>query len=103
MLSGWLAGGGPLRANDGEHPLLLLRALGGFGKSALAWHWLHHDVDAARWPRAVWWSFYEGDNQFDSFLRETLTYLGVPIAAMPPARGSRSTRCSPTCAGPARC
>ncbi len=62
MLSDWLA-------NDGEHPLLVLRALGGFGKSALAWHWLHHDVDAARWPRVVWWSFYEGDNQFDSFLR----------------------------------
>ena len=79
MLSDWLA-------NDGEHPLLVLRALGGFGKSALAWHWLHHDVDAARWPRAVWWSFYEGDNQFDSFLRETLTYLGVDLRSVPGPR-----------------
>ena len=79
MLSDWLA-------NDGEHPLLVLRALGGFGKSALAWHWLHHDVDAARWPRAVWWSFYEGDNQFDSFLRETLTYLGVDLRSIPGPR-----------------
>ena len=61
--------------------MLVLRALGGFGKSALAWHWLHHDVDAARWPRAVWWSFYEGDNQFDSFLRKTLAYLLGPKGA----------------------
>ena len=26
--------------NDTENRLLILRALGGFGKSALAWHWL---------------------------------------------------------------
>ena len=32
-------------------------------------------MDAARWPHAVWWSFYEGDNQFDRFLRETLDFL----------------------------
>jgi hypothetical protein len=45
---------------DPEHPLLCLRALGGFGKSALVWHWLTHDVRPADWPRVVWWSFYEG-------------------------------------------
>ena len=61
--------------NDGDHSLLALRALGGFGKRALAWHWLLHDVDPAQWPRVVWWSFYEGDNTFESFLRETLAYL----------------------------
>jgi tetratricopeptide (TPR) repeat protein len=68
MLSRWLG-------TDTAHPLLVLRALGGFGKSALNWHWLLHDVDPARWPRVVWWSFYEGDANFDSFLRETLAYL----------------------------
>ena len=68
MLRDWLE-------RDPDHPLLVVRALGGFGKSALAWHWLGHDVDAARWRRAVWWSFYEGDNQFDSFLRGTVEYL----------------------------
>ncbi|RQW78751.1 MAG: TIR domain-containing protein, partial [Geobacter sp.] len=80
MLSDWLAEGltRPESVEGPPHPLLVLRALGGFGKSALAWHWLHHDVDAARWPRAVWWSFYEGDNQFDSFLRKTLAYLLEP-------------------------
>ena len=67
MLSDWLAA-------DAAHPLLAMRALGGFGKSALAWHWLLHDVDPARWPRVVWWGFYD-DRNFESFLRETLEYL----------------------------
>lgn len=69
MLSRWLEA-------DSNHPLLVMRALGGFGKSALAWHWLLHDVDPTRWPRVVWWSFYEGDANFDSFLGVTLAYLG---------------------------
>jgi tetratricopeptide (TPR) repeat protein len=65
MLDAWLS-------QDPDHPLLSLRALGGFGKSALAWHWLTHDVKPAAWPRVVWWSFYEGDASFDHFLAETL-------------------------------
>jgi tetratricopeptide (TPR) repeat protein len=68
MLTRWLG-------DDPAHPLLSLRALGGFGKSALCWHWLMNDVDASAWPRVVWWSFYEGDASFDHFLAETLDYL----------------------------
>jgi len=76
LLSEWLEA-------DAAHPLLVLRALGGFGKSALAWHWLLHDVDAARWPRVVWWSFYD-EPTFEEFLRQTLDYLGVtPLPAGP--------------------
>ena len=60
---------------DKDHPLLVLRALGGFGKSALTWHWLTHDVDAKQWPHVVWWSFYESDASFDQFVVETLDYL----------------------------
>ena len=70
MLSEWLK-------KDGPHPLLILRALGGFGKSALVWHWLLHDVDPASWPRVVWWSFYEGDASFENFLAGTVQYLSV--------------------------
>jgi hypothetical protein len=70
LLTQWLT-------EDAAHPLLVMRALGGFGKSALGWHWLTHDVDPAQFPRVVWWSFYEGDASFDSFLRETLEYLSV--------------------------
>lgn len=68
MLSGWLHA-------DAGHPLLSLRALGGFGKSALVWHWLTHDISPDAWPHVVWWSFYEGDASFDHFLAETLKYL----------------------------
>ncbi|MCP4694901.1 MAG: toll/interleukin-1 receptor domain-containing protein, partial [Desulfobacterales bacterium] len=38
MLSRWLN-------HEPEHRLLVLRALGGFGKSALSWRWLMRDVD----------------------------------------------------------
>lgn len=68
MLDHWLN-------SDTAHPLLSIRALGGFGKSALVWHWLTHDVNPAAWPRVVWWSFYENDASFDRFLDETLDYL----------------------------
>jgi tetratricopeptide (TPR) repeat protein len=70
MLTGWLNA-------DKDHPLLIIRALGGFGKSALTWYWLTHDVDAKQYPAVVFWSFYEGDASFDNFLKETLKYLGV--------------------------
>ena len=76
MLSQWLEA-------DMDHPLLVLRALGGFGKSALNWHWLLHDVDPARWPRVVWWSFYD-EPSFDIFLQETLAYLGVDPRSLGP-------------------
>jgi len=68
MLNRWLEA-------DAVHPLLVVRALGGFGKSALAWHWLINDVSPAKWPRVVWWSFYEGDAGFENFLADTLQYL----------------------------
>jgi hypothetical protein len=83
MLSRWLE-------IDTEHPLLVLRALGGFGKSALNWHWLLHDVDPARWPRVVWWSFYD-EPSFDIFLQETL------------ARANRPMPCCACCTSRASC
>ncbi|MBI5934003.1 MAG: hypothetical protein HY867_09870 [Chloroflexi bacterium] len=63
--------------NDKDN-LLMLRALGGFGKSALAWTWFNR-VDRAQWPTAVWWSFYEKESGFESFLSETLKHLGVEV------------------------
>jgi tetratricopeptide (TPR) repeat protein len=78
MLSRWL------KEEDGPHRLLVLRALGGFGKSALVWHWLMHDVAPADWSRVVWWSFYEGDASFDNFLARTVQYLtGKPPKTQP--------------------
>jgi tetratricopeptide (TPR) repeat protein len=76
MLSRWLEG-------DLAHPLLVVRALGGFGKSALAWHWLTHDVGPARWPRVVWWGFYD-EPGFEAFLGQALAYLGVDPRGLGP-------------------
>ena len=70
MLDVWLA-------NDHE-ALLMIRALGGFGKSALAWTWFN-SVHREKWQTAVWWSFYEKESGFESFLSETLKHLGVDV------------------------
>ncbi|NEQ50565.1 MAG: toll/interleukin-1 receptor domain-containing protein [Leptolyngbya sp. SIO3F4] len=67
LLSDWL--------NHGSQPLMVLRALGGFGKSALTWHWLLNDVAEQDWSKVVWWSFYEEKAGFDNFVYSTLAYL----------------------------
>jgi len=72
MLDTWLA-------NNTDN-LLLMTALGGFGKSALAWTWFNR-VDRTQWQTAVWWSFYEKESGFESFLAETLKHLGVEVKA----------------------
>ena len=68
-----------------DDPLFILRALGGFGKSALTWHWLLNKVDRTKWTKAVWWSFYEGDASFQNFLDDTLKYLLGEDAELPSA------------------
>ncbi len=70
MLDAWLA--------NNHEALLMIRALGGFGKSALAWTWFNR-VDREQWQTAVWWSFYEKESGFESFLSETLKHLGVEV------------------------
>src|SRR6266542_2003411 len=64
---------------DNENRLLIIRALGGFGKSALTWHWLTHDIDQTQWTKLIWWSFYEGDASFEHFIEETLKYLKLEV------------------------
>jgi tetratricopeptide (TPR) repeat protein len=93
VLSAWLNENNKKRSPSSKkfsliesHPLFILRGLGGFGKSALAWYWLSHDVDRKLWPNVVWWSFYEGDSNFDRFLTETIrSILGksseIPIGS----------------------
>lgn len=72
MLTDWLN-------KDNENRLFILRALGGFGKSALTWHWLTHDVDSKEWTKVVFWSFYEGDASFEHIIEETLNYLKLEV------------------------
>jgi Effector-associated domain 7 len=79
-LTAWLT-------NDPDHRVLVLRALGGFGKSALAWHWLTHDLDPQRTPRLLWWSFYESAASFDDFLRsDAWNFAGAPLPSAPRER-----------------
>ena len=72
MLTQWLN-------EDKENHLFVLRALGGFGKSALSWQWITHDVDIKEFPKVLWWSFYEGDASFEHFIEETLKYLNQDV------------------------
>ena len=72
MLTQWLN-------EDKENHLFILRALGGFGKSALSWQWITHDVDIKESPKVLWWSFYEGDASFEHFTEENLKYLNQDI------------------------
>lgn len=72
MLTEWLN-------NDNGTRLLIIRALGGFGKTALAWQWLIHDVDKNKWAKVIWWSFYEGDSSFEHFIEEILHYMDAKV------------------------
>jgi len=69
MLDEWL--------ENKTESLLIINAFGGFGKSALTWHWFNNNVDKATWPTAIWWSFYEKESGFDSFLSDALPHLGI--------------------------
>jgi tetratricopeptide (TPR) repeat protein len=62
--------------------VLSVVAIGGMGKSALAWKWFQEDA-----PRQMpglrgrmWWSFYESDARFENFLVRAVAYVsGRPI------------------------
>ena len=77
-------------------PVCVVEAIGGMGKSALAWFWLHADVlgtppagyskadpenlrvPEERHPEGVlFWSFYERDSHFGAFLDRAALYVGA--------------------------
>jgi tetratricopeptide (TPR) repeat protein len=60
-------------------PVECLCALGGSGKSALAWHWLSRALPRLQergYRGAFWCSFYEKDFDFESFLKGALAFGG---------------------------
>jgi tetratricopeptide (TPR) repeat protein/DNA-binding XRE family transcriptional regulator len=71
MLTEWLT--------QGTQPLLALVAFGGMGKSALTWTWLQQDVmclpESTRPVGVLWWSFYEHEASFATFLDYAVTYV----------------------------
>jgi tetratricopeptide (TPR) repeat protein len=52
-------------------------AIGGMGKSALAWKWFNQIAPNELKPLAgrLWWSFYESDASFENFLNRALCYV----------------------------
>ena len=60
-----------------NEPAMVYEAIGGMGKSALAWEWLQHHADAHIPGLAgkVWWSFYERGSSVRGFVRHALAYV----------------------------
>jgi len=72
-LDGWLG------TEGSSISVRCLCALGGSGKSALAWHWLNRTLPGLQergYRGAFWCSFYEKDFDFESFLRRALAFGG---------------------------
>ncbi|MEM1151576.1 MAG: hypothetical protein AAGI03_13625, partial [Pseudomonadota bacterium] len=58
-----------------SNPIFCLVAIGGMGKSALAWHWTTKVAPQEMRPAGrFWWSFYESDADIDAFLTRALAY-----------------------------
>jgi tetratricopeptide (TPR) repeat protein len=59
------------------HPMLLFEAMGGSGKSMLAWEWLtrHALEERSDWAGRFWYSFYERGAVMSDFCRQALSYI----------------------------
>ncbi len=57
--------------------VLNIVAIGGMGKSALAWKWFNDIAPHEMKPLKgrVWWSFYESDARYENFVVRTLAYV----------------------------
>jgi len=90
-LDGWLKGDGAAIS------VRCLCALGGGGKSALAWTWLQRSLPSLRdagYRGAFWCSFYEKDFDFSDLLRRALVFAGNTLTVVAkqlliPARACR--------------
>lgn len=66
-MDGWAQGG---------KSVMVIEAMGGLGKSALAWHWVNHHAPKffPGWG-VVWWSFYERGATLEALVTDALSYL----------------------------
>jgi tetratricopeptide (TPR) repeat protein len=58
-------------------PVMVVEAIGGMGKSALCWEWVHRRAESSipELVGRVWWSFYERGTSMKTFLRHALAYV----------------------------
>ncbi|HEV7658914.1 MAG TPA: toll/interleukin-1 receptor domain-containing protein [Allosphingosinicella sp.] len=85
----WLSG----RPPHDQARVVVLRALGGMGKSALAWHWSQgHAAEIgpkAGFEGVFWWSFYAPGFHIWAFAHAALIFMGIAEKDMPKQLGSR--------------
>ena len=69
LLTDWLT--------EDPHSMLSFIAIGGMGKSALAWYWLIEDIKGSdeQPQKIVWWSFYDYESGFGRFLKKAIEYF----------------------------
>ncbi len=81
---------------EGAKPMFAYVAIGGMGKSALTWYWLHQDIiKKGLAPEGIiWWSFYDRDARFETFLIKAIQYVSkgkIDAKEMAPTRGRMET------------
>ncbi|MDF7777329.1 toll/interleukin-1 receptor domain-containing protein [Sphingomonas sp. AOB5] len=91
-LDAWLTAQPP----HGDARIIVLRALGGMGKSAIAWCWsqIHAPKIApdVGFEGVFWWSFYAPGYHIRAFAEAALTFMGVMSDDMPKGLGPRLER-----------
>lgn len=59
-----------------DDPVMIIQAISGAGKSALAWYWIRKAPQVIdRLAGCMWWSFSEGPASFTVFLQYLLAYV----------------------------
>ncbi|MBZ0304126.1 MAG: DUF4062 domain-containing protein [Anaerolineae bacterium] len=57
--------------------VLLVKAIGGVGKSALTWEWVRQQTEqpVADFAGILWWSFYESHSALENLIPKALAYI----------------------------
>jgi len=57
--------------------VMVIEAIGGVGKSALAWEWVQRKAKETQhdFGGMIWWSFYENNSELEHFIHHALVYV----------------------------
>lgn len=57
--------------------VLLVKAIGGVGKSALTWEWVRQQTEhpVRKYAGIMWWSFYESHSALENLIPKALAYI----------------------------
>lgn len=74
LLTAWLTG---RRSELKLTRVMMMVAIGGMGKSSLAWTWFNQLQAKDQLPMggSLWWSFYESDAHYENFISRALAYV----------------------------